>query len=688
MVFNITGLAILSQAVANNTDQACPCVNTTSYLQNVTSKGDCRYNEMLGQLLKTKFPCVNATYGTGCDTHDFEEDPKECLKFQGKKREDVNEAEREGYDYCTSKWCYVDFETCYKSKQEMAGSAYFPGLFYSYTTCGNDDADFHKYASTKDTRNKQLTTTIPGSRYPFHYKVDENNQPVTEFAGSAYYDQTIPYSNSSVIMNYLNQLSETTMIVKNNVTFKYQPRSGGSKIRSPDSSFTGAVTDVQAGISDMAAAMFWITSERLSMTTFTVPLFQAGLLLYEPMLEEDDGLFHSARQMFKPFHTTLWILLCVFVVIVGILNVWFSSRTDDRNRWQDAINDKKYQNAPFARRFVVYSQLFMASILDSFVQCFGGGVSLDSESTFPSKILAFGFGFFVLISISSYTANLTSFLTSRAQNSYITSMDVAVSRKVSICAAPVLKSMLKTKWKGAKFYFLEKENGAGFDIIEAAKNVALGTTKGGKCDAMLVEKWVIKTDKKYNELFCEKKLITTNVKALDLNIAFPIREEYSAGISHYIKKLEQNGTFFEQELEKTYVQNDQCELEVDTSTVENEQMTVSHMFVPICVLAICILIACCLKAISKKKPAVFQAYDKTLELAEEEEEEDEKKSGGLNGSPFTRNEPGGIEKYAENGGSTDSTTNGSAKLHDFHDHLAIISQDVVKLTQDMKQRNV
>ena len=685
MVYNISNLPIIPQNVGNYINVHCPCVNTSNYLQNVTSDGDCKYNEMLGQLLKSKFPCVNASYGTGCKAHEMDHDEQTCKQFEGiTDSSEVDKDKKADYAYCTSKWCYVDFDECYKSTEEMAGSSYFPGLFYSYTTCGNPDADFHKYASTRQTKNQQLLTTIPGSRSPFHYKYEnENEKIVAPFDGTTYYNQNVKYEEDGVIIDYLAKLTNTAK--QNNVTFKYQPRSGGSKIRSPNSAFTGAVTDVQAGISDMAAGMFWITSERLSMTTFTVPLFQAGLLLYQPELEEEEGLFHSARQMFKPFHTGLWILLCVFVIVVGILNVWFASRSGDRNKWRAAISDSRFQNAPFTRRVIVYTQLFLASILDSFVQCFGGGVSLDSDSTFPSKILAFGFGFFVLISISSYTANLTSFLTSRAQNGYISSMDAAVSKKTAICAAPVLKNMLKTKWKGGKFFFLEVEGGKGFDIKKAVNETAKGTAKGGKCDALLVEEWVIRTNKEYNDLFCKNNLITTNVKALDLNIAFPIREEYSAGISHYIKKLEQDGTFFYSMLEDSYVEmDDQCVLEIDTSTVENEQMTVSHMFVPISVLSVCILIACCLKAISKKKPAVFQAYDKTLELAGEDET-----IGGMNGSTFAKKEVSeGTGKGTDNEGSSSSTTNGSSKLHDFHDHLALISQDVVKLTQDMKQRNV
>lgn len=226
MVFNVTGLAILSKVVAKNVDDACPCVNTTSYLQNLTSKGTCHYNEMIGQLLKTTVPCVDPSYGTTCNKHDFRQDQEVCKGFENTTRDDVDDKLHEKYDYCTSKWCYVDFESCYKSDEEMAGSSYFPGLFYSYTTCGNEDVDFHKYASTKETQNKTLLTTIPGSRYPFHYKVDKN----TAFAGDIYYDQSVPYSDESVIMRYINKLSDITFEAQNNVTFKYQPRSGGSKI--------------------------------------------------------------------------------------------------------------------------------------------------------------------------------------------------------------------------------------------------------------------------------------------------------------------------------------------------------------------------------------------------------------------------------------------------------------------------
>ena len=40
----------------------------------------------------------------------------------------------------------------------------------------------------------------------------------------------------------------------------------------PTSSFTAAVQDVENGLVDMALGPFWITGQRLKMTTFTVPL--------------------------------------------------------------------------------------------------------------------------------------------------------------------------------------------------------------------------------------------------------------------------------------------------------------------------------------------------------------------------------------------------------------------------------
>ena len=92
---------------------------------------------------------------------------------------------------------------------------------------------------------------------------------------------------------------------------------------------------------------------------------------------DDDSLSHDTLQILKPFDITLWILLAVFVTAVGMLNVCFASRRGERSSWRAAMSGKYHKNQTLARRCVICSQLCLASVLDSFVQYFGGGVEME-----------------------------------------------------------------------------------------------------------------------------------------------------------------------------------------------------------------------------------------------------------------------------------------------------------------------
>lgn len=624
----------------------CPCVNATRYLDGLLDGGNCTYNDILSKILKTDIPCVQVDYGTGCHSHD--EDMLGVCKESNPPK------------WCTSNWCYVNKTECYNSDEEMAQTMIFKGLYYSYTTCGNAKPDIAKYASTNQIRNIILKNTIVGSKFPFHFKTFDKSNSVVDF-NSAEYKAGGPYQG--VMIDYINKLVEIAK--EDNVTFTMQPRSGGASFREPNSLWTASVTDVQAGISDISTAMYWITAERLALTTFTVPLMVSPLFLFEKSKEDDASLWDDAMQMFQPFHTHLWILLAAFVVLVGILNVWFASRRGERSAWREALSSDHHRKSSVCRRVIVYCQICLASVLDSFVQCFGGGIEMDPESTFPSKIVSFGFGFFVLISISSYTANLTSFLTAKASDTYIRSMDYAVSNKKKICAPRQLEEMLKTKWKGAQFVFERDES--GFIVETAVKNVINGT-----CDALLVEKWEVEAYKNRSVLFCDKKLITTGVRALDLNVAFPVREEYSAGISHYMKKLEQEGVSFQSLLEK-YSNFTKCELQHNDPVQANPPMTVRHMMFPIFVLILCIFISCCLKLISKRKPLIFQAFDKSLVKKDDFEDEEDTFDSNPHESEIKLPESAGSHQFK-----------GTDQAENFHQNLFNISKDVMKLSRDMK----
>mgnify|MGYP003339026785 CR=1 FL=1 len=67
------------------------------------------------------------------------------------------------------------------------------------------------------------------------------------------------------------------------------------------SSYTACVHDVKSGVSQMGAAFFWVTTERLAMTPFTTPLYIDNLLLWIKAPKIDNSVWTQMTTLAKPF---------------------------------------------------------------------------------------------------------------------------------------------------------------------------------------------------------------------------------------------------------------------------------------------------------------------------------------------------------------------------------------------------
>ena len=69
----------------------------------------------------------------------------------------------------------------------------------------------------------------------------------------------------------------------------------------------------------------------------------------------------------------------------------------------------------------------------------------------PSRLLKFGWGFFVLVALTSYTANLAAFLTRTAASeaSVVSSMSQAVEQGLVICSHEAIRELLVSEYDEA-----------------------------------------------------------------------------------------------------------------------------------------------------------------------------------------------------------------------------------------------
>ena len=144
--------------------------------------------------------------------------------------------------------------------------------------------------------------------------------------------------------------------------------------------------DIGEGLADLSVGPFWITTERLRMTAFTVPLGSDKVVLVIKNPELGDSFVQQAGNLFLPFTTGLWILIGATIILASLLAVWYSDRS--------ALN---YQNmSGRRRRKQAYLRLALDSCLQKGMFFCSGGVDQDEGASLPSKILLSGFGCIIL----------------------------------------------------------------------------------------------------------------------------------------------------------------------------------------------------------------------------------------------------------------------------------------------------
>jgi len=153
-----------------------------------------------------------------------------------------------------------------------------------------------------------------------------------------------------------------------------------------------------------------------------------------------------------------------------LLSVWFSDRP------KSPLGEGQ-SSAPLRRSKRAYLRLAIDSILEKGMFFCSAGVEQDAGSTLPNKLLMFGFGFFILIAVSSYVANLAAFLTRKTLEGSVTSIDGAIARGWKICAHPVFVKDLELAWPNGKFVFSE----AGTEFYGVLDDYI-----NGKCKALAI----------------------------------------------------------------------------------------------------------------------------------------------------------------------------------------------------------
>ncbi len=244
-------------------NEGCNCIDQASVLASLTNRDCTTAAGKPGVYLKLGGSCVSYDYGSSaCLQHDLLHDPL-C---QGDPSAAVIPT------YCSQSWCYVNAASCKKNSEEkIYRSDIFPDqhdIFYSYSTCNSTNLFSHG-TDTRVAGGINITAVVPDYQYPtLNKQLPDGTVLNYQYEqGDEYFDDTIPFGG--IYIDYVKSIVQLSNGDIQNVTFTHTSKA--SLKQYPRSMYTAAVQDVENGLVDMAVGPFWITGERLKMTTFTVP---------------------------------------------------------------------------------------------------------------------------------------------------------------------------------------------------------------------------------------------------------------------------------------------------------------------------------------------------------------------------------------------------------------------------------
>ena len=207
-----------------------------------------------------------------------------------------------------------------------------------------------------------------------------------------------------------------------------------AEIYTGSSSYTRCVWEVRLGNVDLCVGDFWETDERRRIAMFTSAMdsdyFKLGTM------PDDSGGVGSTIMLdgiFRPFDGALWALNFLMVLVAATL-MWYVEHEMPYNTDYECQLQK---HRPLNRVEGVSRSLWLACMTYVF------GEPMYMATTWPGKIIFLGFGWFVCISGSSYTANLASFMVSQPlSKGQISSFAELAANKGSFCVTEALNSTM------------------------------------------------------------------------------------------------------------------------------------------------------------------------------------------------------------------------------------------------------
>jgi len=327
---------------------------------------------------------------------------------------------------CTAKWCYNTTQQCrvgdpedkycrsVPSRSESAGLALM-GVRSSSETCGEIDA----------TSLAAIWPEIVGSTlhtgwlqsHPWNFRTKNATYPKTGYRDGilkAYWDKVL--GPAGISLKYAEPA--VTAIARWNFWLD----------AGYNSTWSSCVWDLAVGRLDFCMADFWITAGRLKQCNFLPSLYSDSVFLVEDSLAEE-SLWEILQKPFLPFAYDLWGFVLISLAVMGVLIAWVETGHNP--------DDYPDERCPMC---------FCKGVFQGVNSYLASGYYFQVyPRTIPGMCYSLGLGLFVLLSLSTYTANLASFLILKKVKEGVNSLEDAVKTGASICISSVYLGEIAAK---------------------------------------------------------------------------------------------------------------------------------------------------------------------------------------------------------------------------------------------------
>mmetsp|Transcript_6279 Transcript_6279/g.14664 ORF Transcript_6279/g.14664 Transcript_6279/m.14664 type:complete len:796 (-) Transcript_6279:127-2514(-) len=202
------------------------------------------------------------------------------------------------------------------------------------------------------------------------------------------------------------------------------------------SSYTRCVWEVRVGHVDVCVGDFWETEPRREVASFTSAMDSDILKLGTLSVGLDDKFkAGNLLRIFDPFDRMVW-LLNVIMVFVSAFLIWLvEEKTPFNTDYFCQLDPEVHLNQP---------QGLGKSIWLGLMAYVSGGAA-HQGTTWPGRLIILGFGWFIYISVSSYTANLASFMmTPPKEIGLITYYADIIKKGGALCVLEAIEDMVES----------------------------------------------------------------------------------------------------------------------------------------------------------------------------------------------------------------------------------------------------